>query len=169
MPPITRLDNRSPVRRCTSVRQCLRSSFGSVIPSFLNAIDSLRVLASGSDDFEKYLEVYDIMAADVNEAKLGYSEHEFEDMDTLKVLRILSFRLTILRRVILCSLMTIPADRATFDFDKWRSVTEVMHTLASVTGEASEKINGVLTKEDRKFALTCVAAFSNLTQNLIHR
>lgn len=108
---------------------------------------------SNEDDFEKYLEVYEIIPADINEAKLGYDKDDFEDMDTLKVLRILSFRLTILRRAILCSLMTIPAEGTKFNLDKWNSVTEMMHNLGSATGEASERINQILTKEDREFIL----------------
>lgn len=108
---------------------------------------------SNEDDFEKYLEVYEIIPADINAAKLGYDQDEFEDMDTLKVLRILSFRLTILRRAILCLLMTIPAEVANFDFAKWNLVTEKMHNLGCATGEASERINQILTKEDRKFIL----------------
>ena len=107
---------------------------------------------SNEEDFEKYLEVYEIISADIMEAKLGYDKDEFEDMNTLKVLRILSSRLAILRRTILCSLMTIPAEGTTFDFDKWHSVAEVMHNLAYATGAASEKINHILANEDRKLA-----------------
>ena len=108
---------------------------------------------SNEDDFEKYLEVYEIIPTDITEARLGYDKDEFEDMDTLKVLRILSLRFAILRRMILCSLMTIPAEGTTFDLDKWNPVVEVMHNLASMSGEASEKINQILVKEDRKFFL----------------
>ena len=150
MPPITRLDDKSPVRRCSPLRQCLQSSYASVLPAFLAAHDSLRALAPSGDDFEKYLEVYDIADADVGEARLGYSTAEFEDKDTLKVLRVLSYRLTVLRRITLCSLMAIPADGDNLDSERWRSATEVMQKLAAVTGAASERINDVFAKEERK-------------------
>ena len=108
-------------------------------------------MADSDDDFEKYLEVYDIVDADVAEARTGYREAEFEDMDNLKVLRILSNRLTVLRRITLCSLMAIPADGNSRDSERWRTAAEVMQKLASVTGEASERINEIFAKEDGMF------------------
>ena len=157
------------MRRCFPLRQSLKSSYGSVLPAISVAYDSLRALAPNDHDFEKYLEIYDIVDTDVAEARLGYREAEFEDMDTLKVLRVLSYRLTVLRRITLCSLMAIPADGSSLDFERWRSVAAVMQNLASVTGEASEKVNEISAKEDRKFASACLPALCAVQETLAYR
>jgi hypothetical protein len=94
--------------------------------------------------------VYDITNPDLQEAALGCTEEEFDDSDSLKVLRILQYRQTILRRVYLCSLLALEADGGKADFQRWRTVTTSMETLASITGTWSEKINAILTEEERK-------------------
>lgn len=101
------------------------------------------------EDLEKYLDVYDVSNPDLQEAGLGYTEAEFEDAETLKVLRVLQYRLVTLRRVFLCSLLALEADGGKPDFGRWSAVVDSMLALAAVTGEWSEKFNRVLAEEEQ--------------------
>jgi hypothetical protein len=101
------------------------------------------------DDLEKYLDVYDISNPDLQEAALGYTEAEFEDAETLKVLRMLQYRLITLRRVYLCSLLALEADGGKPDFTRWSTVVDSMLAVAAATGEWSAKFNRVLAEEEQ--------------------
>jgi hypothetical protein len=98
---------------------------------------------------EKYLDVYDISNPDIQEAQMGYLESEFEDTETLKALRTLQYRLSILRRVLLCSLLALDADGGKTDFARWRLAVQAMEPLALSTANWSEKINRTLGEEER--------------------
>lgn len=101
------------------------------------------------DDLEKYFDVYEISNPDLQEAALSYSPSEFEDAETLKVLRTLQYRLSILRRVYLCSLLAMEADGGTPDFARWSTVVDSMVTTAHHVGLWSEKFNRVLSEEEQ--------------------
>lgn len=93
--------------------------------------------------------MYDINNPDLQEAALGYSETEFEDAETLKVLRILQYRLSTLRRVYLCSLLALEADGGKPDFNRWSLTVDSMLDLAAPTGTWSEKLNKILCEEEQ--------------------
>jgi hypothetical protein len=98
---------------------------------------------------EKYLDVYDITNPDLQEAAQGYSEGEFEDAETLKVLRLLQYRLSTLRRVYLCSLLALEADGGKPDFNRWGLTVDSMLDLAAPTCNWSEKLNRILGEEEQ--------------------
>ncbi|OCK75797.1 hypothetical protein K432DRAFT_429167 [Lepidopterella palustris CBS 459.81] len=148
LPPITRLEEKGQVRRCHRLRHSLRNAFAETIPIFAEQCGPLRQLIE-EDDLEKYLDVYDISNPDLQEAAQGFSESEFEDTETLKVLRILQYRLSTLRRVFLCSLLALEADGGKPDFPRWRIAVSAMKSLAVSTGKWSEKINRTLGEEEQ--------------------
>jgi hypothetical protein len=115
---------------------------------FVEQCGILRQLVE-EDDLEKYLDVYDINNPDLLEAAQGYSNTEFEDAETLKVLRILQYRLTTLRRVYMCSLLALEADGGKPDFPRWSTAVDSMTALAASAGERSEKINRILGEEEQ--------------------
>lgn len=147
LPPITRLDEKGPGRRCARLRRTLRNAFAENIPPFLQACESLREYIP-QDDLEKYLEVYDITYQDIQEAQLSFSTVEFEDKDSLKTLRILQARLGTLRQVLLCSLLSLEAEGGPADFARWRVAVDAMDSLARLTGENAEQINQLLAAEE---------------------
>lgn len=98
---------------------------------------------------EKYLDIYDISNPDLQDAAQGYSESEFEDHETLKALRVLQYRLSTLRRVYLCSLLSLEADGGKPDFAKWSAVVDSMMILAAAAGDWTEKFNRIVQEEDR--------------------
>ncbi|KAF2452683.1 Mysoin-binding motif of peroxisomes-domain-containing protein [Lineolata rhizophorae] len=148
LPPISRLEEKGQGRRCARLRKSLRNAFVSAIPSVTEAFNSLKPLVL-EDDFEKYLDVYDITKSDLHEGLLGCSESESEDLEALKILRIYQFRLSILRRVFLCSLLALEADGGKLDFARWREAVHAMETVASIMGKHSEKLNNILTEEEQ--------------------
>ncbi|KAF2270383.1 hypothetical protein CC78DRAFT_550145 [Lojkania enalia] len=148
LPPISRIEEKGQARRCHRLRRSLRAAFADTIPTFAKQCGILKELVE-EDDLEKYLDVYDINNPDLQEAAQGYSELEFEDKETLKVLRILQYRLSTLRRVYLCSLLALEADGGKPDFVRWSIAVESMKALAGPTGEWSERINQIFGEEEQ--------------------
>ncbi|KIW07704.1 hypothetical protein, variant [Verruconis gallopava] len=146
LPPISRMDDDGQGRRCARIRRCLKGAFAASIPPFLDACSDLRDLIS-EDDLDKYLDVYEITYQDITEAYQGFSTSEFEDPESLKALRILQARLNILRRVALCALLSMEADGARPDFDRWKTAVDTMERLAAVSGDWAEKMNKLLDEE----------------------
>lgn len=105
------------------------------------------------DDFEKYLDIYEVNPADMQEAFTGYTENEFEDMESLKALRILQYRIDTLRRAFLCSLLALEADGGRPDFSRWRRATNAMSHVAVVMGDWAAK-NGNILQEEEEFNLS---------------
>lgn len=147
LPPITRMDEKGPGRRCARLRRCMRNAFAENIPPFLQACETLREYIP-QEDLEKYLEVYDITYQDIQEAQLSFSRDEFEDNDSLKTLRILQARLGTLRQVLLCSLLSLEAEGGPSDFARWRVAVDAMDSLSRLTGDHAEKINQLLAAEE---------------------
>jgi hypothetical protein len=101
------------------------------------------------DDLEKYFDVYEISNPDLQEAALSYTPSEFEDAETLKALRTLQYRLSVLRRVYLCSLLAMEADGGRLDFSRWSTVVDSMLNTARPVGQWSETFNRVLSEEEQ--------------------
>ncbi|KAH7123936.1 Mysoin-binding motif of peroxisomes-domain-containing protein [Dendryphion nanum] len=138
-------------RRCHRLRRSLRGIFAEAIPVFSEQCGILKPLIK-DDDLERYFDVYDISNADLVEAAQGFSESEFEDAETLKALRILQYRSSTLRRVYLCSLLSLEADGGKPDFVRWSTTLDSVLKLALSTGEWSERINRIL-GEEQNFVL----------------
>ncbi|KAK6429800.1 hypothetical protein LTR95_014052 [Oleoguttula sp. CCFEE 5521] len=126
MPPVSRVED-SASRRCARLRKAL--------------IDE--------DDLDRYFEVYDINAQDAKEATGPEALSVLEDdPESLKSLRVLSYRAGILRRITLCALMSLQADGGKPDFARWRTASEVMLSLHSTTTISAEKLRAVLADMD---------------------
>jgi len=101
------------------------------------------------DDLEKYLDVYEIGPQDVQEAMTGFQSDEFDDTESLKALRMWQYRLSVLRKVFLCSLLSLEADGGRPDFSRWKTAVSYMERVATVAGECAEKINLILQEEEQ--------------------
>lgn len=147
LPPISRLEEKGQARRCHRLRRSLRAAFAEVIPLVAEQCGILKQLVE-EDDLEKYLDVYEISNPDLQEAGQGYSDTEFEDAETVKALRILQYRCSILRRVYLCTLLALEADGGKPDFARWSMTLDSMRALAGPVGVWSEKLSKILTEEE---------------------
>lgn len=146
LPPISRLEEKGQARRCHRLRRSLHTIYAEAIPILLDQCATLKPLIL-PDDLERYFDVYDVSSADLSEARQGYSDSEFEDAETLKALRILQYRSSTLRRVYLCSLLSLEADGGKPDFVRWGSTVDSILGLALATGEWSGRINRILSEE----------------------
>lgn len=144
LPPISRVEDSSALKRCAKLRKTLHQAFAAIIPACIDANTLLRSFAD-DDDLERYYEIYDINMQDVKEASgldaLGVID---DDAESLKSLRVLSFKAGVLRRVVLCHLMALPADGGQPDNKRWRQATEAMSMLAQVIATWTTKITHVL-------------------------
>lgn len=106
-------------------------------------------------DLDKYYDVYDISDLDYTEAMLGYTEGEFEDEDSVRVLKIFAARFHTIRKIFLCCLLAFDAHGGKPDFHRWGLAVDELHTLCSVTSEAEDKLRRILGEEESKFENIC--------------
>ncbi|KAH7416919.1 Mysoin-binding motif of peroxisomes-domain-containing protein [Cadophora sp. MPI-SDFR-AT-0126] len=147
LPPISRLEDRSQSRRCARLRKQLRLCFAEVIPRYNQACRTLKPLAEELD-LEKYLDIYDISEGDFSEAMQGYSETEFEDAESVRVLKILAARFYITRKIFLCCLMALDAHGGKPDFVRWSTAVDEIHGVGVVTGDAEDRLHRILSEQE---------------------
>jgi len=149
LPPISRFEDVKSNRKCARLRKCLQRSFDTVLPAFREANTSLAALLQ-EDDLEKYLDVYDIPHHAIQEAVTPDLTPTEDDTESLKSLRVVSYQYTTLRRVVLCSLMSLEADGGKPDFPRWTAAIEVMESLSAAMAAWAEKLNELLRETERE-------------------
>lgn len=144
LPPVSRLEDSGPARRCTRLRKMLQKSYASLIPACIAGIATLRSIID-EDDLDRYFEVYDINAQDAQEASDadGLSILD-DDPESLKSLRVMSYRASVLRRVTISALMSLQADGSKPDFTRWRTATELLFSLSSNLASSADKVQSVM-------------------------
>ena len=144
LPPASRVEDQATSRRCTRIRKSLHKAYTTVIPACIDTCSSLRALID-EDDLEKYFEVYDINSQDAKEASGPDALSVLEDdPESLKSLRVLSYRAGVLRRVTLSSLMALEADGGKPDFSRWRLASEAMNDVSKAIGLSAERLQSCL-------------------------
>ncbi|RDW78147.1 hypothetical protein BP5796_05999 [Coleophoma crateriformis] len=147
LPPVSRLEDRSQTRRCIRLRKTLRLCFAEMIPRYQQAFAALKPFADETN-LEKYYDVYDISDMDFSEAMLDYTEAEFADQDSLRVLKILAARLHTARKVFLSCLLALDAHGGKPDFIRWSTAVDELHGVASVACVIEERFRSILTDEE---------------------
>ncbi|PVH88622.1 hypothetical protein DL98DRAFT_404210 [Cadophora sp. DSE1049] len=147
LPPISRLEDRSQSRRCARLRKQLRMCFAEVIPRYNQACRTLKPLAEEMD-LEKYLDIYDISEGDFSEAMEGYSGAEFEDAESVRVLKILAASFYTTRKIFLCCLMALDAHGGKPDFVRWSTAVDEIHGVSMVTGDAEKRLHRILSEQE---------------------
>lgn len=147
LPPISRIEDRSQTRRCVRLRKVLRKSFGDVILRYDQASSVIKGF-SEQLDLERYYDIYDISDLDMADALQGYSDKEFEDMESLQTLKIVASRFHVMRKMFLCALMSTEAQGDETDFLRWTSVVESLRMLNETTTESYERVKSILSEED---------------------
>lgn len=147
LPPISRIEDRSQTRRCVRLRKVLRRSFGDIISKFEQASSVINGLAEQLD-LERYYDIYDISDLDLSDAQQGYSEKEFEDMESLRTLKAVASRFHVLRKMFLCALLSMEAQGDETDFTRWTIVMEALRMLNEATIESYERIKSILSEDE---------------------
>lgn len=99
-------------------------------------------------DLEKYHDVYDISDFDIQDAMQGFTDGEFEDPDSLRVLKIAAARFHTIRKILLCGLLALEAVGDNSDFLRWSTAVEALRTLNDTAVKCYEKICRILSEEE---------------------
>lgn len=102
-------------------------------------------------DLEKYLDIYDISDGDFSEAMTGYSETEFEDAESVRVLKTLAARFYTARRIFLCCLLALDAHGGQPDFYRWSTAVEEIQGTGAVTRDGEDRLRRILREEESRF------------------
>jgi hypothetical protein len=129
------------------LRKALRLCFADVLPRYNQAYTLLRPFTE-EIDLEKFYDIYDVTNTDIAEAMLGYSESEFEDAESVRVLKILAARFHTIRKIFLCCLMALDAHGGKPDFLRWSTAVDEIHGVGTATGEAEERLRRTLSEEE---------------------
>jgi hypothetical protein len=111
---------------------------------------------------EKYHDIYDLNNMDLAEAMLGYSESEFEDAESLKVLKTLAARFQTTRKAFLCSLLALEAHGDKTDFLRWSTAIDEIQGVVAVTVAVDERLRRSLSEEESMLTVISRCAFSKL-------
>jgi len=148
LPPISRLDRDSHMRRCARLRRSVLTSLNLAMAPYSQAFHNLCGLAQGND-LEKYYDIYDVRNEDLEQITSGVREAEFDDMESLKALKALLHRLHTTRKVFLCCLLALDANGGYEDFAIWRDVVEQLKSLSTFMGEIGETLQRHSEEESR--------------------
>jgi hypothetical protein len=157
LPPISRLEDHGPTRRCGRLRKALKGRFVEIIQKY-NEVTSVVQGFSEQLDLEKYYDMYDISDFDMEDAKQGFSEQVVEDLESLRSLKIAAARFHILRKLFLCGLLALEAGGDDTDFLRWSTAVEALRTLNEVTGDCFEKLRLILSEEECKSDLSSLSS-----------
>ncbi|KUI66252.1 Rhomboid protein 1, mitochondrial [Cytospora mali] len=146
LPPISRIEDRSQTRRCVRLRKALKRSFMDIISKYEQAASVAKGF-SEQLDLERYYDIYDISDLDMSDAQQGYSETEFEDMESLRTLKIAASRFHVLRKMFLCALLSMEAQGDDTDFLRWTTVVESLRMVNEGMTSAYQRLGSILGEE----------------------
>ncbi|OBT90083.1 hypothetical protein VE02_02487 [Pseudogymnoascus sp. 03VT05] len=147
LPPITRLEDRSQARRCLQLRRALFDSAIDLMRRYHQGYLALQPLTEPLN-LEKYYDIYDITTIDMQEALTEYTKDEFEDYESLRVLKILISRFVTLRKLFLCCLLALEADGGKEDFTRWRTALDEIKGLSDIASTADSRVRSVFEQEE---------------------
>lgn len=122
------------------------------MPALGDTARALRPYAN-SDDLERFLDVYDVHEDDLTDALSPPVTSLEEQSGTLAELRLHQSRMSTLRRLVICTLLSIPATGRKEDATRWRSSVHEMVKLSTLLGTTSQEIVKLLHDEEREHNL----------------
>ena len=148
LPPATRLEEGSQIRRCANLRRALSTGLESLLSHTFGAYQSLRPLAVEAD-LDKYYDIYEITRIDREDTELNVRTEvvESEEMESLKYFKTGLARLHVTRKLFLCGLLALEADGGKTDFARWPAAVETMKTLSSETSAIVATIDTILQED----------------------
>lgn len=148
LPPVSRLDRDSNMRRCARLRRSVLASLNLALTPYGHAFHALKGLTQ-ENDLDKYFDIYDIRNEDIEQISSGVCEAEFDDMESLKALKALLHKLHTTRKIFLCCLLALDANGGYEDFGTWRTVVEQLKSLSTFMGEIGETLQRHSEEESR--------------------
>jgi len=80
----------------------------------------------------------------------GYQESEFEDLDSLRVLKLLAVKYYTTRKIFLCGLMALNANGDKPDFPRWNTAVDEIKSLTTATGGTDDRLRSILNEVESK-------------------
>ena len=142
MPPVSRLDDAKASRRCNGLRKQLCRVYMAIIPALLTGVETLRG-SINDNTYERFLDVYDVPREAIQEVMTADVSVD-EDAESLVALRMLTYRYSTLRRVLLCSLLSLEADGGAPDFPRWRMATNLMDHISQIAAINASSLSQTL-------------------------
>ncbi|QUC18342.1 uncharacterized protein UV8b_02583 [Ustilaginoidea virens] len=153
LPPISRLEDRNQARKCIRLRKALRNTLADVLTCYNQRSNLIEGFAERAE-LEKYYDMYDINDVDASDARLGFSETEFEDSESLRTLKVLAARFHTTRKMLLCALLALDANGEGPDLLRWTTAVEVLRGLNESTNGAYQGLQSILC-EAETFPVPC--------------
>ena len=152
LPPITRLEESSQIKRCAQLRRIIHRSLISMFAPYYEAYQSMKIRAIDVD-LGKYYDVYEISRTDIEDAELvaNVTPSDIADADTLQDLRVDLQKFHVIRKLLLCALLALDADGSKADFRNWSDATDAMKRITSITAKMAFEIDDILGNEEGKF------------------
>ncbi|KAI9894698.1 MAG: hypothetical protein M1814_002054 [Vezdaea aestivalis] len=148
LPPVSRLDETSEIRRCNRLRKALSDALKECLEPFAQAYDTLQNLAN-EIDMERYFDIYEIAAAQLEEIKVGAdSSISAEDVETLQALKESFRHVHILRKVILCTLLALSSDGGRIDYLKWQTTLATLKRAEAPLNAGQKLVSQILNEQD---------------------
>ena len=114
----------------------------------MRIIEDLRPLID-QGDVERFLDVYEVRGEDIREALLGLHPTEGEDVESLRCLKMHQARYSTLRRLLLCSLLSLQATGRRADTSKWQLAARSMDSIGQLSGDLAQKFIKLLEEEEQ--------------------
>lgn len=150
LPPVTRIEEKSQLRRCTRLRSALQRALSSLPAAYYRAFEEMKALAVQAD-LEKYYNIYEISRTEMLEME-GVKDTFMSDFgqETLKSFKYGSQKLHLARKLFFCSLLALSADGGKVDFARWSTATRLMDSLSVETSRATQDVDETLGAEEGK-------------------
>ena len=151
LPPITRLEEKSQIKRCARLRRAIHRTLISMFSPYYNFYQTLKPFAA-TLDLEKYYDIYEISRTDLEDAELvaNVEPAKIEDTDALHDLKVGLQKLHLLRKLLLCTLLALDADGSRLDYRRWSVAVEMMYAFNLVTVRMTSHIDEVIGEEEGK-------------------
>ncbi|KAH7022800.1 Mysoin-binding motif of peroxisomes-domain-containing protein [Ilyonectria destructans] len=147
LPPISRIEDRTQTRKCVRLRRALKNSFSGVLKTYNQMCTIVNGFAEQTD-LEKYYDIYDISDFDMSDAQRGFDTDEFEDVESLRTLKILAARFYTLRKMFLCALLALDASGDANDLLRWTTAVESLRSVNATTNSTYDRLQTILSEEE---------------------
>ncbi|KAL7935241.1 Mysoin-binding motif of peroxisomes domain-containing protein [Trichoderma chlorosporum] len=145
--PVSRLEDRTQNRKCVRLRKALKNSLAEILQTYNQVSDVVRGFAEQME-LEKYYDMYDVSDFDISDSRLGFNAAEFDDLESLRTLKILAARFHTTRKMLLCALLALDANGEVKDLLRWTAAVESLQSANISTKSVFEKLQGILSEEE---------------------
>jgi len=149
LPPVSRIEERSDIRRCVKLREKLADALSSVIRQCVTTHHLFHDLVD-STDVRQYHEIYDISLQEYSAAVSISTQRPDELRGSLSELRLSYKTLILASKVLLCDLLALPPARSGRDRQQWIVVSSRMHNLAVILKSSAQEVGGTLVEEESR-------------------